>query len=666
MESGKKGVMHQLFRIRKLAGYLAAPIAVAWALGIFLGIEAGSLDQTALEQERAEALGQLNRGVVESVESSIDGFVHNLWELKESRSQQAANQASQSIQVSPGAIHAMSAAAGNPSVIGAVSPGNAVSPGAIHAMGAAGAFQATQSSGFPIPVLTSLLHYAEFQQDAQGVPVLKASVASESLTRRAPGFDAFYLPEVRAALIANPLKPYESTIISVRPDPQQPREWLAIATSGNEKGEIVVGLADPSELFGSFTKFASRSQSGSTRAYIIGARGVVLAHSMPELGGSDFSGLALFKSGVAEAISGKRLSGSGHFSGIDHSDIDAAYARVDKLPLAVVVEKLPAERISLMLDTGMLQRLAGMMMASFGAILFVLAIFGTRLWNWIEAQAKAVVGVGEALASAAAAQAEPLLAKAADAAVAAAPVAIAQAAQPVQSKTDAAPQHAQIQGPAAPIGAQTKDEPMVRVANRTLEGALQAFSNRAAPREQQAQDMATYELQRALQEHALIDRFEAEAVRLKSPKQVAERLTETTAVLCKSPTLFFTYFEGNFSGVLQSDSGFPAGTELPRLSFPIDPKILNAIASPDKVGENPSLSDYEPLNKLILSRFGVAHFDSWAVTGFGPLGRVAGKPRLLGVLVVLKAGTESANRREVLSRMMRCTGLVYENAVLSL
>ncbi len=652
MESGKKGVMHQLFRIRKLAGYLAAPIAVAWALGVFLGIEAGSLDQTALEQERIEALGQLNRGVLESVESSIDGFVRQLWEQKESRNLQAADQ-SQTIQASPGAIHAMGAASANSPVV------TVNSPGAIHAMGASGAFQ--QSPSRAQPAMGAILHYAEFQQDAQGVPVLKASVASETLSRRAPGFDSFYLPEVRSALTANPLKPYETAIISVRPDPQQPREWLAIAASGNEKGEIVVGLVDPSEFFGSFSKFAARSLNGSTRAYIVGSRGVVLAHSMPELGGSDFSELSLFKTGIADAISGKRVSGSGHFSGIDHSDLDAAYARVGKLPLAVVVEKLPAERAALMLDTGMLQRLAGMMMASFGAILFMLAIFGTRLWNWIEAQAKNVVSVSEAFAQAAVVHAEPLLTKTAEAV---SPAAVAAATAKAQAEP--APQHAAIQGPAAPVGAQTKDEPMVRVANRTLEGALQAFSNRSAPREQQAQDMATYELQRALQEHAMIDRFEAEAVRLKSPKQVAERLTETAAVLCKSPTLFFTYFEGNFSGVLQADAGFPAGTQLPRLSFSIDPKVLNAISNPSQTGDNPSLSDYEPLSKLILSRFGIAHFDSWAVTGFGPLGRVAGKPRLLGVLVVLKAGTESANRREVLSRMMRCTGLVYENAVLSL
>jgi hypothetical protein len=101
------------------------------------------------------------------------------------------------------------------------------------------------------------------------------------------------------------------------------------------------------------------------------------------------------------------------------------------------------------------------------------------------------------------------------------------------------------------------------------------------------------------------------------------------------------------------------------MSFPIDQMVLQKIREADQKGTFAALSDYGPLSRILLARLGVAHFEAWALTGYGHLGRQAGKPRLLGVLIILQAGLESAMRHDSLSRMMRTTGLVYENALLS-
>jgi hypothetical protein len=67
----------------------------------------------------------------------------------------------------------------------------------------------------------------------------------------------------------------------------------------------------------------------------------------------------------------------------------------------------------------------------------------------------------------------------------------------------------------------------------------------------------------------------------------------------------------------------------------------------------------------LMTRLGIAHFDAWAITGYSHLGRLAEKPKVLGILVVLQAGVESLLKKEALGRMVRATGLIYENAVLS-
>lgn len=448
-----------------------------------------------------------------------------------------------------------------------------------------------------------ILHYAVFQFDEQGTPILRSST----------GVEERFLPELRAALNPDVLKEKGVLSVFVRSDPQQTREWLALAFPvPGSKGEVVAGLVDPSEVWASVSRFSS---DGTGRAYLVQARGIVLAHSTPEMIGADFSELSFFKEGIADSISGMRTRGSMHAVAIDQNEVDLSYVRLGALPIAVVYERVSTEQSfwSAVQESGFFQRIAGLLLAAAGVVFVGIAFAAVKIRRLYR-----------------------------------------------NAESPAAEVEVSLQTP-TPLVVQTP------VKDRTLENAMRFYQERSKlGTGQQYQDAANYELQRALDEHAMIDRFETLAVNLKNPKQVVERLTETSAVLCKSPTLFFTYFEGSHSVVLQSESGFPEGTQLPRISVPVDEKLIAAISRPDSLGQPISLSDYGPLAQILMNRFGTAYFEAWAVTGFGPLGRAAGRARLLGVLVILKAGTESATRREILSRMMRSTSLVYENAVLSL
>jgi len=168
-----------------------------------------------------------------------------------------------------------------------------------------------------------------------------------------------------------------------------------------------------------------------------------------------------------------------------------------------------------------------------------------------------------------------------------------------------------------------------------------------------------------LEEQALIDEFEDDAFRHRDMRKVAQKLSETTQKVAKAPVLFFAYQEALASGVLQASAGFSDVDRPTHLSFPIGPDVVPQWGSRAMRENRVDVRDYEPLQSLIMSKMGVAVFDAFAVTGFGHLGRQAGRPKLLGVLVILQSSVDSEERKQVMKRLVRSTGLIYENTLLS-
>jgi hypothetical protein len=199
--------------------------------------------------------------------------------------------------------------------------------------------------------------------------------------------------------------------------------------------------------------------------------------------------------------------------------------------------------------------------------------------------------------------------------------------------------------------------------------AMQSIMLPGVSRAIEAFDDASASRLRALQdEGAILVQFEKEITKTKDPKIVHARMTTVASRLCASPCLFFAYHEVLRGAVLEAVAGMgeKGGADaLMGASFQVDQSVWQKISQAESQGHLVPLADYEPLSRLILIRTGVAHFEAWGVTGYGYLGRLAGKPRLLGILVILQSGVDSVTRHDSLSRMVRMAGLVYENALLS-
>ncbi|MBI4925894.1 MAG: hypothetical protein HY843_08235 [Bdellovibrio sp.] len=168
-----------------------------------------------------------------------------------------------------------------------------------------------------------------------------------------------------------------------------------------------------------------------------------------------------------------------------------------------------------------------------------------------------------------------------------------------------------------------------------------------------------------VKEDQRVNLFEKEATGLKDIVRITKRMTEVAADFTKSPCLFFYYREEIQAAILKWDAGFQDGHSPAAMSFPVKTDMIIAMNEAAQRGEIFSLTQYSPLANILLAKTGVAHFEAWPLTSYGPLGKMSGKLRLVGVLVVLQAGVDSVLHREALIRMLRTTGLIYENMLLS-
>jgi hypothetical protein len=201
--------------------------------------------------------------------------------------------------------------------------------------------------------------------------------------------------------------------------------------------------------------------------------------------------------------------------------------------------------------------------------------------------------------------------------------------------------------------------------------ALQALGDSQAGIEAERKEAADSrtQIEHLVREREVLAQFEKSAPQVRAPQVLADRLALAAAEIAHSPSLYFVYHAGVHSAILQAHSGFQADAAPAVLSFPITDALLQTIQENDRRSEWTRLEAYEPLVRTIAAQTGVGRFEAWAVTGYGPLGRQARIPRLLGVLVLLggvAAEKDPAPRSELLKNLMRTTGLVYEKTRLPL
>ncbi|MBL7716195.1 MAG: hypothetical protein JNL01_12090 [Bdellovibrionales bacterium] len=419
-----------------------------------------------------------------------------------------------------------------------------------------------------------------------------------------------------------------SKIFFARPDVQQSREWIGFFYLG-EMQEVSGIWIDPLEAFSIAKRKAEvRTELALVKIALVTLKGKVLSATVPEYSGGDFSGVKGFSEFLGQAPTGE-------FPSADDWSV-RVFKRVQGFPMAVIVEKVEDKTsgfVRMMKDPELRTRLLGFFVlfcGAWGLISFAIA------WKWAapgstpRASPRTVPAVQTPVQTGVSTLVPPPVLVAPSPPVAqAVAIAPAVAVAPVPEK------------PVAPVIEPFRQPEAVQKTVADVPGIMTE-----AIRDE-------WKLRKFLDEERLISDYERRSFMAKTPREVSEQLVLVASELCKSPSLYFAYYRPTGQMILQAHAGLEAVGPIPALAFPVPHQSITKYAG------------YEPLQNLILARFGTAHFEAHAVTAFGTLGRIASRPQILGVLVVLQSNVDSALHQESLSRLMRTTGLIYENAVLA-
>ncbi len=353
----------------------------------------------------------------------------------------------------------------------------------------------------------------------------------------------------------------------------------------------------------SFALFSGLEAGGSLRAFLATEDGRVLAHSQAALAGADVSESRSFVEALRAGASGTFMS-----QGLDRLPVQVSSVRLSGFPLLLVVEDVT---LAAAIDWTRGAR-------SLGTLVLGLLLLGGTL----------VLALGRGAA-----------------------------------KTSPLP--AELPRADAPAGATAAGPVAHRVGSRMVESGLGPEESRELQGLREQFETLRDELEKHRRIEERVNRFEKEALALRNPRLLATRMAEVASEICGSPALVLLHDERLHALVLAADCGFAQGQAPVGLSCPVSPELTTRIQQDFARGELSPLTGHEPLAQVLMRRAGVAHFEAWALAGFGPLGRATRRARLLGALVILQSGVDSFNQREHLGRMMRATGLVYENAILT-
>lgn len=424
-----------------------------------------------------------------------------------------------------------------------------------------------------------------------------------------------------------------AVIAWLRTEPSVLRDWLAVAfPAAGDSNRFLLVLFDPMKAFPLFSRLLEQAQEHGLRAFLVSSTGHVLAHSHPSYVGSNFAKIPVFEAAVRGMFNRGGSDGAGTFQSIDQVPVFASYSRVRALPLALVMEQTgvggktwTAKAFAISIQNNIRLVLGGLVLLLMMSLLFLWALKTNMRRRVEKAEQDALVHASSG----------PV------------PNVIAEMAIPT---------------------IQIEDSPLLN--DDDVRNLSQSLSEKAEMQERievaRNELMAHREIMRAFKEEStLLDRYEAEAARLRDPCALVSRLTAVASKLCASPALFFGYQSKDGSAVLVSEAGFSKGKGAASMSFPVSLGLIEEIQAMERLGKPTILPDYQPLSGVLLTMFGIAHFEAWAITGYGPLGRQTGRMRLLGILVFAQAGTTTISKRDSICRIIRSTGLVYENVILS-
>jgi hypothetical protein len=190
-----------------------------------------------------------------------------------------------------------------------------------------------------------ILHWAELEFQKGGPGIVKHLSRSPFWNGNA-SIEEAYLRAALESLNLQEVRQKGMSLLRIRKEAGGRSEWLSLAfpAPGSEQS-VLLALIDPSSAFLSLQRWASHSQGGKSRSFLIGSDGHVFAHSQKTFADSDFSGIALFQNLLQRAFQGTMTGGAGDFTSIDRLPVGTAFYKLGQLPLALVVEEVNSARL---------------------------------------------------------------------------------------------------------------------------------------------------------------------------------------------------------------------------------------------------------------------------------------------------------------------------------
>ncbi len=405
--------------------------------------------------------------------------------------------------------------------------------------------------------------------------------------------------------------------------------------------KVNVVLVDPSRALSNLSKISANDQV----AYLFDKHGRVLAHTLPAFVGADLKKVHGLKDTIENLFLGAQTGSVGKYTNVEGTKQIVAVVRAGTSPFAIAIEQkappavLSGAWISDAMGSGAARKnfAVMLMMVAIAFMSFAgISIFATKeLQKQIDLNKDAREADKMTIDAPAIAPTSKVAPSLMNPNPATSLRGIARVARQEAAETQAPGQaQAEIQIPTS----------IAKAAENFVEirGELNAANVNAKT--------ATAAIQKKRED---VDGFIAAIKKSYTMEGIEQALTEISSELSDSPVLYFRYHRRNQALNLTSVTGEVKIPNHADMQAYVRKDIELQVEQLAEQGKVSSLTNYGPINKLIIANLNVAHFEAWGVTSSS---EVSGQAKLVGVLVILQAGIKSAQSRPAIARALRESG----------
>jgi len=398
--------------------------------------------------------------------------------------------------------------------------------------------------------------------------------------------------------------------------------------------KVNLTLIDPVKAFGGLQKISGAQDSD---AFLMSKHGKILAHTLSAFVGTDLKQIDRLKDSIESLFLGAQTGFAIKYKNADSEEEQIAFVRAGTYPFAFAVEEkarpavLSGAWVADQIDSGAARRNVGIL---FVIIAIALVAF-TGISHWATRQISHQISEGV--------KAREELTP--DFSSKIAPSAVSAFAQPAQNN-------------AQDGGKQESENAITHTASQTATSLRQARDQIAILR--QAKEQIAEEQ----------EKIDAAAANLSAPREflgdfikkiekcyaiegVEKELVEICSEVSESAVLYFRYHRRNQNLTLSAVSGEVKIPNYSLMQAYVRKDIELQIEQMADNGKVASISNYGPVNKLINTHVNVHQFEAWGVTSHP---EVSGQSKLVGVLVVLQAESQTAQSRPLLAKILKNAG----------